>query len=92
MDTLSAHHADCVVLFQSHAATGEDESSHTEVVWQLYDSAAESQAGNSCRSRMALGNTPTALQGLEKTQLFPRSTSGLGGQGRVLTQAESRHP
>lgn len=64
---LSAHHADCVVLFQSHAAAGEDESSHTEVVWQLYDSAAESQAGNSCRSQMALGNTLTVLQGLEKT-------------------------
>lgn len=85
------------VLFQSHTATRDDEPNHTEVVLQLCDSAADSLAGKSCRSQLAVGNTPNVLQGLREKeqknpQPFSQKQSGLSGQGRVLTQAELHHP
>lgn len=84
-------------LFQSHTATRDDQSHHTELVLQLCDSAAESQAGKSCRSLLAVGNTPSVLQGLRekekrKPTAFSQKQSGLSGQGRVLTQPELHHP
>lgn len=85
------------VFFHSHTATRDDQSNHTQLLLQLCDSAAESPAGKSCTSQLAVGNTPTVLQGprhgeKRKPTAFSQKQSGLSGQGRVLTQPELHHP